>query len=101
MSGRNRKVPGNTWSRGQSHALDIFIEGFIPLHKGYSFYACAAAFWTVFIPYHFADTEKAKRLFGFEALIELETGLEKTVAWLREARIAERIDAEAAGTPNW
>lgn len=50
---------------------------------------------------HFADTEKAKRLFGFEARTDLETGLAKTLAWLREAGIAERVDAEAAGTPNW
>jgi len=50
---------------------------------------------------HFADTQKAKRLFGFEASTELDTGLAHTVAWLRDARIAERIDEEAAGTPNW
>ncbi len=50
---------------------------------------------------HFADTEKAKRLFGFEALTGLDTGLAKTVDWLREAHIADRIDEDAAGSPNW
>lgn len=50
---------------------------------------------------HFADTDKAKRLFGFEALTDLETGLAKTVEWLREAGIAERVDVEATGAPNW
>jgi UDP-glucose 4-epimerase len=50
---------------------------------------------------HFANTEKAKRLFGFEALTDLETGLAKTVDWLREAGIADRVDADAAGAPNW
>ena len=49
---------------------------------------------------HFADTEKAKRLFGFEALTDLETGLAKTVEWLREAGIAERVDVEATGALN-
>lgn len=50
---------------------------------------------------HFADTGKARRMFGFEARIDLETGLKKTITWLREARIAERVDADAAGAPNW
>jgi UDP-glucose 4-epimerase len=50
---------------------------------------------------HFAATEKAKRLFGFEALTDLETGLARTIAWLREAKIAERVDADAVGAPNW
>ena len=43
-------------------AVDILIEGFIPLHEGYSFYWCAAGFWLVFILYHFTDTEKLKCL---------------------------------------
>ena len=50
---------------------------------------------------HFAATEKAKALFGFEALTDIATGLAKTVDWLREAGIAERVDTETAGTPNW
>ncbi len=28
--------------------LDVFLEGLIPFHSGYSFYWCAAAFWLVF-----------------------------------------------------
>jgi len=40
-------------------------------------------------------------MLGFEAHTDLETGLAKTIAWLREAKIAERVDADAAGAPNW
>ena len=43
-------------------ALDIFIEGFIPLHEGYGFYYCALGFWLVFIFYHCLDTSKLKCL---------------------------------------
>jgi UDP-glucose 4-epimerase len=50
---------------------------------------------------HFADTSKARRLFGFEPEVALEAGLERTVAWLRDAGIAGRVDVEAAGAPNW
>ena len=50
---------------------------------------------------HFADTEKAKRLFDFEASTDLESGLARTLEWLREAGISARVDAEAAGTQNW
>ena len=32
--------------------LDIFLEGFSPLHEGYGFYYCAACFWMVFLSYH-------------------------------------------------
>ena len=28
--------------------LDVVLEGLIPFHSGYSFYWCAAAFWSVF-----------------------------------------------------
>lgn len=31
--------------------LDVALEGLIPFHSGYSFYWCAAAFWSVFIVY--------------------------------------------------
>ena len=48
-------------------ALDIFIEGFIPLHEGYSFYGCAAGFWTVFLLYHFTGTNKFKCLCGSDS----------------------------------
>lgn len=40
--------------------LDIAIEGMIPLHSGYSFYYCAAAFWLVFILYRMSYTKKAR-----------------------------------------
>ena len=43
-------------------ALDILLEGFIPLHEGYSFYYCALAFWSVFLTYHFTGTGKFKCL---------------------------------------
>jgi len=31
--------------------LDVVLEGLIPFHSGYSFYWCAAAFWSVFGAY--------------------------------------------------
>ena len=31
--------------------LDVVFESLIPYHSGYSFYWCAAAFWSVFIAY--------------------------------------------------
>ena len=31
--------------------LDVMLEGLIPFHSGYSFYWCAAAFWSVFAAY--------------------------------------------------
>lgn len=31
--------------------LDVVLEGLIPFHSGYSFYWCAAAFWSVFLVY--------------------------------------------------
>lgn len=31
--------------------LDVVLEGLIPFHSGYSFYWCAAAFWSVFVVY--------------------------------------------------
>jgi UDP-glucose 4-epimerase len=50
---------------------------------------------------HFACIEKAKRLFDFAPQTDLEKGLALTVEWLRGAEIASRIDANAAGAPNW
>jgi UDP-glucose 4-epimerase len=40
------------------------------------------------VPRRLADTTKARRLLGFEATIDLETGLRNLVAWWREARMA-------------
>ncbi len=50
---------------------------------------------------HFASTEKAKRLFGFEAPVEIESGLARTLTWFREAGIASRPEAAQADAPNW
>jgi UDP-glucose 4-epimerase len=50
---------------------------------------------------HFACIEKAKRLFDFTPQTDLETGLARTVEWLRAAKIASRVDVDAAGAPNW
>ena len=49
-------------------ALDIFIEGFIPLHEGYTFYYCALAFWAVFTIYHFSNNKKFKCLCSGEPM---------------------------------
>ena len=50
---------------------------------------------------HYADVEKARRLFGWAPSTDLEDGLAKTVAWFREHRIASRATALASETPNW
>jgi hypothetical protein len=62
----SRKVFKNSYEYLFYHtlAIDIFIEGFISLHDGYSFYACAAAFWAVFILYHFNNSQNFKCLCG-------------------------------------
>jgi len=50
---------------------------------------------------HYACIDKAKRLFDFTPQTDLETGLARTVEWLRRAEIASRVDVDAAGAPNW
>ena len=50
---------------------------------------------------HYADVEKARRLFGYAPSTDLEDGLAKTVAWFRANRIASRATALASETPNW
>jgi UDP-glucose 4-epimerase len=50
---------------------------------------------------HCAGVGKAQRLFGFAATTDIETGLERTVDWFRRNDIARRVDAQAAGSPNW
>jgi UDP-glucose 4-epimerase len=50
---------------------------------------------------HFADTSKARGLFGYEPKTDLETGLERTLDWFREADILARVGSEAATRPNW
>lgn len=32
--------------------VDFYLESLASLHSGYSFYACAAGFWAVFLVYH-------------------------------------------------
>ena len=50
---------------------------------------------------HCADISKARRLLDFEPTMSLEAGLERTLAWFRSEGIAQRVDREAAGQPNW
>ncbi len=50
---------------------------------------------------HFADVEKAKRLFGFKARTELSVGLAKTLEWFRATGIAAQGEQDAASLPNW
>lgn len=50
---------------------------------------------------HFADVRRAKRLFGFEPAIDLETGLARTLEWFKAHDISSRVDPEEASTPNW
>ena len=50
---------------------------------------------------HFADIDKAKRLFGFAPRIDIESGLARTLAWFRTHEIARRPEADGAGSPNW
>jgi UDP-glucose 4-epimerase len=50
---------------------------------------------------HCADVSKARRLLGFEPRVDLETGLARTLAWLRAEGAAAREATSAAGTPNW
>ena len=40
-------------------AADIQMEGLVPLHEGYGFFFCGAAFWTVFWVYHFAFAKQS------------------------------------------
>ncbi len=50
---------------------------------------------------HYADVGKAKRLFGFEPEVGIESGLARTVEWFRERGILGRVEPEASGAPNW
>jgi UDP-glucose 4-epimerase len=50
---------------------------------------------------HYADIGKARSLFGYAPRTELDTGLERTLAWFRQHDIASRPEAELAGDPNW
>ena len=50
---------------------------------------------------HFADTAKARALFGFVPKTDLRTGLGRTIEWFDANGIAGRSAPEAAGAPNW
>lgn len=50
---------------------------------------------------HFADTSKARELFGFEPNTDLETGLGRTLEWFLAADILARVGSKAAARPNW
>ena len=41
--------------------LDFYLESLVPYHSGYSFYFCAASFWTVFWVYHHLPVRIAAR----------------------------------------
>lgn len=49
---------------------------------------------------HFADTSKAKELFGFEAKVGVREGLERYVEWVRSGGGAEEF-ARAGPVRNW
>ena len=40
-------------------AADIQMEGLVPIHEGYGFFFCGAAFWTVFWVYHFTFAKQS------------------------------------------
>lgn len=48
---------------------------------------------------HMADTRKAERLIGYHAKIDLEEGVTRYLAWVRERGIG--VSAEEAGRRNW
>jgi UDP-glucose 4-epimerase len=50
---------------------------------------------------HAADVRKAKRVLGFQPTIDITTGIARTVEWFQTNHIADRVAADAAGTPNW
>jgi UDP-glucose 4-epimerase len=50
---------------------------------------------------HYGDNAKARRLLGFAPRVDLEEGLERTVAWFEAQRVASRVQPGAAGTVNW
>ena len=50
---------------------------------------------------HYADASKAQRMFGFRPTVDLQTGLHRTVDWIKEQGLVDRAEANDAGTPNW
>jgi len=50
---------------------------------------------------HFADISKARRLFGFEPTVDLETGLDRCIERLRGFGVHDSALIEAAGAANW
>ncbi|MCP5069321.1 MAG: NAD-dependent epimerase/dehydratase family protein, partial [bacterium] len=49
---------------------------------------------------HFGDVEKARRLFDYQADIDLEMGLARTIEWFREHPSASGGNS-GASAPNW
>jgi nucleoside-diphosphate-sugar epimerase len=49
---------------------------------------------------HYADIDKARRLFSYEPKIPLEEGLARTIAWFEEQGLNAQADDDA-GAPNW
>ena len=61
----------------------------------------------VFQPLHYADVElripnvkKAREVLGWEPAVELDDGLEKTIAWYREKTLAVRLGWPDVGQPE-
>jgi len=50
---------------------------------------------------HYADIAKARQLLNFEPKTDLASGLRRTLDWFKSEGIAETIDRESAGRPNW
>ena len=50
---------------------------------------------------HYADIEKAGRLFGYAPKVDFETGLSRTVEWFEQGRIDQQVSGDDAARPNW
>ena len=50
---------------------------------------------------HFADIARARELFGYRPSVELEAGLERTLAWFAEQRPDAAGESAEAARPNW
>lgn len=50
---------------------------------------------------HFAATDRARELFGFEAPVDIGDGLVRSVAWFRARGIAVHAGAALADAPKW
>ena len=50
---------------------------------------------------HYADIEKAGRLFDYAPKVDFETGLARTVEWFEQGRIDQQVSGDDAARPNW